>query len=370
TATQHIMLADIEIDGRMRQVLMQAPKNGFFYVIDRTTGEFISGNNYVDINWASGLDAVTGRPILAEGARYADAPFVAIPGPLGGHNWYPMSRDAATGYVFIPAQNTVSVYSSSGTMERQETGWNLGLVATANPLLNPQELALSATRSPSSLIAWNPATQSPAWRVDYPVYGNSGTLATGGGLVFQGSADGAFHAYNTETGEEHWSYEVGDAILGGPVTYELDGEQYVLALAGQGGAIPLSMGLASGNHPRFMNGRLIAFKLGAEGVLTMPEPIAPTPLELGSVVTSGNAVAGGARYAALCSVCHGPAGMSSGSIPDLRYSGALLNQDVFLGIVLDGLLESRGMVGFSADLDAQGAENIRAYLLQLAGDVQ
>lgn len=369
TATQHIMLADIEIDGRMRQVLMQAPKNGFFYVIDRTTGEFISGNNYVEINWASGLDAVTGRPILAEGARYADAPFVAIPGPLGGHNWYPMSRDEATGYVFIPAQNTVSVYSNSGTMERQETGWNLGLGASANPPINPQERARAAAMSPSSLIAWNPTTQSPAWRVDYPVYGNSGTLATGGGLVFQGSADGVFHAYSTETGEEHWSYEVGDAILGGPVTYELDGEQYVLALAGQGGAIPLTMGLASGNHPRFMNGRLIAFKLGADSTLSMPEPIAPAPLELGSVVTSGNAVAGAARYAGLCSVCHGPAGMSSGSIPDLRYSGALLNQDVFMGIVLDGLLESRGMVGFSEDLDAQGAENIRAYLLQLAGDV-
>ena len=369
TATQHIMLADIEIDGRMRQVLMQAPKNGFFYVIDRTTGEFISGNNYVDINWASGLDATTGRPILAEGARYADAPFVAIPGPLGGHNWYPMSRDAATGYVFIPAQNTVSVYSNSGSMERQETGWNLGLGASSNPLLNPQELARSAARTPSSLIAWDPVSQSPVWRVDYPVYGNSGTLATGGSLVFQGSADGVFHAYDSATGEERWSYEVGDAILGGPVTYELDGEQYVLALAGQGGAIPLTMGLASGNHPRYMNGRLIAFKLGATETLSMPEPLPPAPLELGSVVSAGNAVAGAARYGALCSVCHGPGGMSAGSIPDLRYSGVLLNQDAFLGIVLDGLLESRGMVGFSEDLDAQGAENIRAYLLQQAADV-
>ena len=369
TATQHIMLADIEIDGRMRQVLMQAPKNGFFYVIDRTNGEFISGNNYVDINWATGLDATTGRPILAEGARYADAPFVAIPGPLGGHNWYPMSRDATTGYVFIPAQNTISVYSNSGSMERQETGWNLGLGASANPPLNPQELARSAARTPSSLIAWDPVTQSPVWRVDYPVYGNSGTLATGGNLVFQGSADGVFHAYDSATGEERWSYEVGDAILGGPVTYELDGEQYVLALAGQGGAIPLTMGLASGNHPRYMNGRLIAFKLGASETLPMPQPLPPEPLELGSVVSAGDAVAGAARYGALCSVCHGPGGMSAGSIPDLRYSGALLNQDVFLGIVLDGLLESRGMVGFSADLDAQGAENIRAYLLQQAADV-
>ncbi|OGT74294.1 MAG: hypothetical protein A3H44_06075 [Gammaproteobacteria bacterium RIFCSPLOWO2_02_FULL_57_10] len=369
TATQHIMLADIEIDGRMRQVLMQAPKNGFFYVIDRINGEFISGNNYVEINWASGLDPVTGRPIETEGSRYVDQPSVVIPGPLGGHNWYPMSRDPVTGYVFLPTQNTSYQYANPGTMEKQTTGWNLGLDGTPREPSNPEERARSAAMSPSSLIAWNPSTQSPAWRVDYPVLGNSGTLATAGGLVFQGSADGVFHAYGTNDGAEYWSHEVGDAILGGPVTYELDGEQYVLALAGQGGAITLSMGLFSGNGPRYLNGRLIAFKLGADMQLPAAVPTPPAPLDVTGAVTSGDPLAGALQYSNLCFVCHGPAAMSAGSIPDLRFSATLLSQDAFLSIVLDGLLEDRGMVGFSADIGAQEAEDIRAYLLQQAAAV-
>ncbi len=370
TATQHIMLADIDIGGRMRKVLMQAPKNGFFYVIDRATGEFISGNNYVEVNWASGLDSVTGRPIETENARYKQEPSVVIPGPLGGHNWYPMSRDPKTGYVYIPTQNTSYQYANSGSMEKQDVGWNLGQDPNPGAPSNPQELARVAAMSPSSLIAWNPVTQSPAWRVDYPVYGNSGTLATGGGLVFQGSADGTFHAYGTDNGEQYWSQEVGDAILGGPVTYELDGEQYVLALAGQGGAIALTMGLASGNHPRYLNGRLIAFKLGASTPLSAANPIAPMPLDITATTTRGNAVEGAQLYGNFCSTCHGPVALSAGSIPDLRYSATLLNQDAFLSIVLDGLLADRGMVGFSADIGAQQVENIRAYLLQLADAVQ
>lgn len=366
TATQHIMLADIEIEGRMRKVLMQAPKNGFFYVIDRTNGEFISGNNYVEINWAAGLNPVTGRPIEAEGIRYKDQPMVIMPGPLGGHNWYPMSRDPATGYVFLPTQNTSSVYSNSGSMEKNQVGWNLGLGPSQGELLNPQDRARSAAMTPSSLIAWNPVTQSPAWRVDYPVYGNSGTLATAGGLVFQGSADGVFHAYGTNDGTEYWNTEVGDAILGGPVTYELDGEQYVLALAGQGGAIPLTMGLLSGNKPRYMNGRLIAFKLGADAPLPIAEPNPPEPLQTSITATRGDTVAGGMAYGSYCSVCHGPAALSVGSIPDLRYSSSILNQDAFMSIVLDGLFASRGMASFADDLGAIEVENIRAYLLQQA----
>lgn len=366
TATQHIMLADIEIDGRMRKVLMQAPKNGFFYVIDRSTGEFISGNNYVEINWASGLDPVTGRPIEMEGIRYKDQPVVIMPGPLGGHNWYPMSRDPVTGYVFLPTQNTSSVYSNSGSMDKKQVGWNLGLGPSQGELLNPQDRARSAALTPSSLIAWDPVAQSPAWRVDYPVYGNSGTLATAGGLVFQGSADGIFHAYGTDDGTEYWSKEVGDAILGGPVTYELDGEQYVLALAGQGGAIPLTMGLLSGNGPRNINGRLIAFKLGADEPLSIAAPLPPEPLQTNITATRGDTVAGGATYASFCAFCHGPAALSAGSITDLRYSSSILNQDSFMSIVLDGLFASRGMASFAQDLGATEAENIRAYLLRQA----
>ncbi|MDP2127262.1 MAG: PQQ-binding-like beta-propeller repeat protein, partial [Pseudohongiella sp.] len=370
TATQHMILADLEIEGRQRQVIMQAPKNGFFYVVDRTNGEFISGNNYVPINWAAGLDAQTGRPIESEMVRYRDQPAIVIPGPLGGHNWYPMSFDPQTGYVFVPTQNTTYQYSNPAEFVPQTTGWNLGLDANPAEPANPRAAEILENEPLSALLAWNPVTQSEAWRVNYSVYGNSGLLSTGGGLVFQGSADGQFHAYRTDTGEQLWNFEVGDAILGGPVTYELDGEQYVLALAGQGGAISMSMGLLSGNYPRQRNGRLMAFKLGAEGQLPDIQIIPPQPLNLAGISSTGDANTGAVLYGAYCLVCHGPMAMSSGPVPDLRYTPMLLTEAGFHGIVLEGNLLSRGMPGFSADIGAAEVESIRAYLLQLASQVQ
>ncbi|MDO9478136.1 MAG: PQQ-dependent dehydrogenase, methanol/ethanol family [Pseudohongiella sp.] len=370
TATQHMILADLEIEGRQRQVIMQAPKNGFFYVVDRTNGEFISGNNYVPVNWASGLDAQTGRPIESEIVRYRDQPAIVIPGPLGGHNWYPMSFDPQTGYVFVPTQNTTYQYSNPAEFVPQTTGWNLGLDANPAEPANPRAAEILENEPLSALLAWNPVTQTEAWRVNYSVYGNSGLLSTGGGLVFQGSADGQFHAYRTDTGEQLWNFEVGDAILGGPVTYELDGEQYVLALAGQGGAISVSMGLLSGNYPRQRNGRLMAFKLGADGQLPQIDIVPSQPLNLAGISSSGDANMGGVLYGAYCLVCHGPMAMSSGPIPDLRYTPMLLTEAGFHGIVLEGNLLSRGMPGFSADIGAGEVEHIRAYLLQLAGQVQ
>jgi quinohemoprotein ethanol dehydrogenase len=369
TATQHMILADMEIDGRMRQVIMQAPKNGFFYVIDRTTGEFISGNNYVEINWASGLDAVTGRPIEAEIVRYERDPAVVIPGPLGGHNWYPMSYDPQTNLVFLPTQNTSYVYSNPAEFDEQEVGWNLGLDAAPGPTVNPQDETRMLELPASQLVAWDPVAQAARWTVDYSVFGNSGLLSTGGGLVFQGSADGFFHAYRTDNGERLWSFEVDDAILGGPVTYELDGEQYVLALAGQGGAIPMTMGLLSGNYPRQRNGRLMAFKLNADGQLPEMSMTPLQPLDLTGISSAGNPDVGSVLYGAYCSVCHGPVGLSSGPLPDLRHSPMLLSQEAFHGIVLEGNLLSRGMPGFSADIGAAEVESVRAYLLQLAAAV-
>jgi len=369
TATQHMILADMQIDGRMRQVIMQAPKNGFFYVIDRTNGEFISGNNYVEINWASGLDAITGRPIEAEVVRYQRDPAVVIPGPLGGHNWYPMSYDPDTNLVYLPTQNTSYVYSNPAEFVEQEVGWNLGLDAAPGEPANAQDAVQALQLPASALVAWDPVAQQERWRVEYPVYGNSGLLSTGGGLVFQGSADGFFHAYRTDNGERLWSFEVADAILGGPVTYQLDGEQYVLALAGQGGAIPMTMGLLSGNYPRQRNGRLMAFKLNADGQLPQVSMTPLEPLDLAGISSEGSPEVGAVLYGAYCSVCHGPVGLSSGPLPDLRYSPMLLSQDAFRGIVLEGNLLSRGMPGFAADIGAAEVESVRAYMLQLAGSV-
>lgn len=370
TATQHMILADLNIDGRMRQVIMQAPKNGFFYVLDRATGEFISGNNYVEVNWATGLDPATGRPLQAELMRYQRDPAVVIPGPLGGHNWYPMSYDPNTQLVYLPAQNTSYVFANTEEFVEREVGWNQGLGRPTSTPVNVEEAEQLLVNEPSALLlAWDPIEQREAWRVEYDVYGNSGVLSTGGGIVFQGAADGSFNAYTTDNGQRLWTYDVGDAILGGPVTYELDGEQYVLALAGQGGAIPLTMGLFSGNYPRQRNGKLMAFKLGADAQLPEVTLTPPVPLNLEGVTSSGDANYGAMVYAGFCTVCHGPAAMSSGSIPDLRYSPMLLDEQTFRAIVLDGALLPRGMPGFAADMGAEEAEALRAYLLGLAASV-
>lgn len=366
TATQHMILTDLEIDGATRQVLMQAPKNGFFYVLDRATGEFISGENYVPVNWATGLDPETGRPLEVELARYERDPAIVIPGPLGGHNWYPMSFDPATGLVFIPTQNTAYLFAHPDEFSVQQVGWNIGLDPVPRQPVNPEDEALLADLAPASLLAWDPVNQREAWRVDYGVLGNSGLLSTGGGLVFQGSADGYFHAYSTEDGQALWSHDVQDAILGGPVTFELDGEQYVLALAGQGGAIPLTGGLLSGNFPRQQNGRLMAFRLGADATLPPVQRTQPVPLDVSAASSEGDVEYGAIMYGAFCLVCHGPGAMSAGPIPDLRYSGTVLGAELFANIVLEGTLAHRGMAGFDADIGLAEVESIRAYLLQLA----
>lgn len=280
-----------------------------------------------------------------------------------------MSFDADTGLVYIPTQNTSYVYSNPAEFVEQSVGWNLGLDAAPGQPVNPEEANRVLEMSPSALLAWDPVAQREVWRVDYPVYGNSGLLSTGGGLVFQGSADGFFHAYTTDTGERLWSQEVGDAILGGPVTYQLDGEQYVLALAGQGGAIPLTMGLLSGNYPRERNGRLMAFKLGGDMQSPVVMATPPEPLDVSAVQSDGDADYGAIMYGAYCSVCHGPAAMSSGPLPDLRYTPMMLTEEGFASIVLEGSLSSRGMPGFGADIGAAEAEGIRAYLLELAASV-
>lgn len=370
TATQHMILADLDIGGETREVIMQAPKNGFFYVLDRATGEFISGENYVDVNWAQGLDPITGRPIETELTRYEQDPAIVIPGPLGGHNWYPMSYAQDTGLVYIPTQSTSYLYAGAEEIDEQQVGWNLGQAAVPGQPSNPGDAERAQQGPLASLLAWDPVVQEPVWRVDHTAMGNGGVLSTAGGLVFQGSADGDFNAYDSRTGERLWAYSVGDAILGGPVTYELDGEQYVLALAGQGGAIPLTMGLLSGNFPRQRNGKLMAFRLDADGMLPPVAMTAPTPLDVSTAEqTDGDPAYGAVMYGAYCSVCHGAAALSAGPIPDLRYSATLLDSDTFSAIVLDGVLADRGMVGFSEDIGEEEAESIRAWLLTRAAEL-
>jgi PQQ-dependent dehydrogenase (methanol/ethanol family) len=247
TAVQHMLLADIEIDGRERQVLMQAPKNGFFFVLDRVTGEFISAAPISRLNWASGVDA-TGRPIVRPEARYGTAPVILHPGPRGAHNWHPMSYNPNTGLVYIPGQDNSFTY-------RADLDNFLGIVFGATsapassqaPITPPFIGAEPPPGRPGFLVAWDPVAQQERWRVTYTTRENSGTLTTAGNLVFHGTANGLFQAHDAMTGAVLWEQQL-LGTMGSPVTYEIDGRQYVSMLSG-----------TPANNPP---GRLFTFALG------------------------------------------------------------------------------------------------------------
>ncbi|MBU0669074.1 MAG: PQQ-dependent dehydrogenase, methanol/ethanol family, partial [Alphaproteobacteria bacterium] len=272
TATQHIVLADIAIDGEERQVLMQAPKNGFFYVLDRATGEFISAEAYIPQNWASGIDA-EGRPVQNEEARIdvTGEPALVMPGPLGGHNWHPMAFHPGEGLVYIPAFEAASIYAPEANWKPDRArGFNVGFDLGAGDL--PPDLGIRREvygTVKGRLIAWDPVKQEARWEVEFPGPWNGGLLATGGGLVFQGNSSSEFSAYDAADGSKLWSFAAQTGIVAPPITYTVAGEQYVAVLAGWGGAYALAAdgGLVNDQGPVRNVSRLLVFKLGGTGEL-------------------------------------------------------------------------------------------------------
>ena len=211
-----MVLADLSIGGRVRQVLMQAPKNGFFYVLDRRTGELLSAEKYVEVTWATRVDIPTGRPQEREGADYRRAPFLARPAPLGGHNWQPMAFSPLTGLVYIPAQDNQREFSQPTNFEFRPNQINLGAGSDGIDHAGESRAPVYAGR----LLAWDPVAQKVRWKVEYPAYWNGGTLATAGNLVFQGTAAGEVVAYRATNGDPLWSAYVGTGVLAPPITYD------------------------------------------------------------------------------------------------------------------------------------------------------
>jgi quinohemoprotein ethanol dehydrogenase len=252
-ATQGMTLADIKIDGKVRKVIMQAPKNGFFYVLDRKTGEFLSGKPYVKVTWATGLDPKTGAPIEAPNMRYDNEERVVSPGPAGGHAWQGMSYNPNTGLVYLPALDSDFHYVSNPDFKPEVGVYSWGIVLKAPPPPRPGEQMTLAPPPGGSLVAWDPATQTERWRLRG--MNGSGTLTTASGLVFGASDDGSFKAFAADTGKELWSMKL-QAGMANPATYMVDGKQYVSILAGRGG-----------------HGRMYTFALDAKE----PMPTAPPP---------------------------------------------------------------------------------------------
>ncbi len=225
TATQPLILADLQIAGRQRKVIMQAPKNGFFYVLDRETGQFISGKAFANITWAKGIDAETGRPIESERAYAGMGAVLVSPDPIGAHNWYPMAFNPTTGLVYVPVRDGTTVLHRPDAMWRPRPWqWNLGDTPRyEGPLLAEWEASPAPT---GRLIAWDPVRQRAAWQVNHPVLESGGVLTTAGNLVFQGRSDGLVVAYRATDGTKLWEFDAGTGIMAPPVAYLVDGMEY------------------------------------------------------------------------------------------------------------------------------------------------
>ncbi|CAN0274984.1 unnamed protein product, partial [Discosporangium mesarthrocarpum] len=378
TATQHIMLADLEIDGEQRRVVMQAPKNGFFYVLDAASGELLSAEPYTPVSWATHVDMQTGRPVEVPSARFdkTGEPAIVLPGPLGGHNWYPMAFSQRTNLVYIPVTENFMGYVADNEFVPDPDGWNTGV-----DFGRGFQLVMSSPNPPTNaslLKAWDPVAQEAVWQVQHEVgTGNAGVLATGGGLVFQGNRSGEFVAYDDATGERVWSTLVQAGVMAAPATFNVDGQQHIALLVGspalpsEGPGASEATTTASTN-----NSRLLVFRLGGEAQL--PAGPVTTSVEDGEFVlpqitaTHELISQGETAYNENCAVCHGPSAFSTrpDTYPDLRMSHRLATVETWNSVVLEGELQDRGMVSFAEVLEDGDAEAIRAYVITQASLTQ
>jgi quinohemoprotein ethanol dehydrogenase len=365
-ATQPLMLADLQIGGSTRKVIMQASKNGFFYVLDRETGQFISAKPFVNnITWATGIDPKSGRPIESATAYAGLDPVLVSPDSGGAHNWYPMAFHPATGLVYLPArEGTTSLHVPDPEWKFDPRWSNKG---NSTRYEGPLSAKWASSPPPTGrLIAWNPVEQREVWHVTHPIVESGGVLSTAGNLVFQGRADGIFLAYRATDGAKLWEFDAGTGIMAPPVTYLLDGVQHITLMIGWGGGAglinPRRMGLAKAGF-----GRILTFAIGGTSPLGVPpfghkEPPAPAI----RVNASQESVREGKfLYATFCYRCHGVDAIAGASLPDLRYASAEVHQQ-FQTIVIGGARESRGMPSFKDLLTREQVRAIQAYVLSRA----
>ena len=365
-ATQPLVQADLTIGGRARKVIMQANKNGFFYVLDRETGEFISGTAFVSgITWASGLDPKTGRPIESHTGYQGFEPVIVSPSPDGAHNWNPMAFSPATGLVYLPAKiGTQALHAPDAGWKYNPDKANLGDEELYDGPLNAKLVSLPSPTG--ELLAWDPVGRRVAWRVKYPVAEGAGVLATGGNLVFQGRADGILAVYRATDGRQLWTFDAGTGIMAPPVTYQIDGVQYVSVLAGWGGS-PGLMNDPGWGPVKPGYGRILTFTLNGAATLKAPAFGHKDPPHVPAIATDTSPQVvhqGELLYAANCMGCHGINAVA-GPLPDLRYSSKETLEGIE-DIVLGGSRASSGMPSFQKILNSGQVRAIQAYIVARA----
>ena len=381
TATQPMILADLEIDGAVRKVLMQAPKAGFFYILDRATGELLSADKYVPVNWATHVDLETGRPAIdLEQVDYKDGPVFVVPSGMGGHAWNPMAFNPDNGLVYIPAieGGAITYDPSEGHVYRpmQANSGNSTLFGDsmlANPAFQPPAVRELLTRLQASgeadqravLKAFDPRTGETKWEQEgVGFWDRAGVLATAGGIVFQGTDTGYLKAFDAESGAELLNLHIGTSIIAAPMSYAIDGEQYVAVMAGWGGGGWFAPHDTSAVVRYGNAGRIIAFKLGGTAV-PIPEPIsaaAPIP-EPPAQFGTPEQIRQGQQLFGRCALCH--ANSDIGLTPDLRRMSPETHA-AFNAIVLNGARRFRGMPQWDDVLNEEQSNAIHAYLIDLA----
>ncbi len=376
TATASMILANVSVAGKPRRVLMQAPKNGFFYVIDRDTGKLLSARNIVPmakaadtpkgapISWAYGVDIKSGRPLENPEARYLGGkPVLVHPAGMGAHAWQPMAYSPLTRLAYIPVQDFAASFAHDPGYQPKPYTRASGLKVGGGLPQDAKLRAGIAGRLNARLIAWNPETQQEVWRVPHAYGGNGGVLATAGNLVFQSAGSGIFSAYDAATGQRLWSFDAQAAAQGGPITYRIAGTQYVAIAVGNGGSSWLAGGVTSPQKKGPPTGRVLVFRLGGNAlypmVATAPEPVPVPP----AIAASPAIIASGAgTYAAYCAGCHGFGAISGQATPDLRRSATIQDREAFRATVQDGPLLGGGMPQFGAAISASEVESIRAFV--------
>lgn len=370
SAAMDMVLATLPIEGKPRKVLMQAPKNGFLYVLDRVTGKVLSAEKLVRVTWADRIDLETGRPVERPGIRYESGSTTLWPSYYGGHNWQPMAYNPKRALLYVPTLEMPASWSDQGidpaTWKRIKGTINSGLLA---PIGVPGQPDVHDT---SKLIAWDPVLQRLIWAVPTTDGQNPGVLATAGDLVFQGETNGTFNAYDAANGRRLWSYSAGVAVTGSPITYSVGDKQYVAVVTSPPVGPQSTLARRAGwtwsyrEHPR----RLLVFALDAKAELpSTPPHHAITPLEDKSFAPDPALVARGEKlyseYA--CRACHGSDAISGGGAPDLRASPVTLDAEAFRAVVRDGALVAAGMPRFG-EFSPQDAEAIRHYVRKRAAE--
>lgn len=355
-STPNIVLTTLAIDGRQRRVLLHAPTNGFFYVLDADNGKLLNTPGMTTpVVWATGIDAATGRPRELPNIRYETGLTKMWPGTVGGHNWQPMTYNPGTGLVYIPVQQIGARFARSGGSENAFNVMGLML----EPIVERDG------DGHGFLVAWDPVAQKTAWEVRHANLWNGGTLATAGGLVFQGTAEGAFKAWDAKDGKPLWSFDAQLGIVGAPISYAVGGRQYVSILVGYGGTTAaygkfMDVGWKYGRQTR----RLLTFALDGKARLPKGEPATfkVAALDDPDLVLDEKDVAAGRELSVRCAACHGVGLQSTGTPgPDLRESGIALDKAAFTELLRSGALIQRGMPKFDMLSDAEIGQ-LHAYI--------